>query len=79
MNRNDRIEIYRAGLRRRIYWRYVHWNGNILADGAQGYANKADALRGVSAVTGLRQSSSDRFVGYGAGDFSRTVILMDLT
>ena len=79
MNRNDRIELYRSGIRRRIYWRYVHWNGNILADGAQGYVNKADALRGVSVVTGLRQSSRDRFVGYGPGEFSRTVTLVDLT
>ena len=28
-------------------WRYTSTNGNIIADSAEGYRNKADCLRGI--------------------------------
>lgn len=44
-----RFEMYvdRAGEWR---WRLVHDNGNILADGGEGYASKRNARRGVESV-----------------------------
>ncbi|WP_435101504.1 HVO_2922 family protein [Halarchaeum sp. P4] len=31
-------------------WRLVHRNGNIIADGGEGYARKAGALNGIESV-----------------------------
>ena len=44
-----RFELYadRAGEWR---WRLVHDNGNILADGGEGYASKRNARRGIESV-----------------------------
>ena len=61
---SDRIEIYRTTVRRKWRWRYVAANGNILADSGQGYADKRDALTGLSRVTG-RSLSHDGEVLYG--------------
>ena len=48
--RNDRIEVYkdRADEWR---WRYRAANGRKIADGAEGYQNIADAMKGAAAVT----------------------------
>lgn len=44
-----RFEVYedRAGQWR---WRLVHRNGNIIADGGEGYASKRNAIRGLRSV-----------------------------
>ena len=34
-------------------WRFVHRNGNILADSSEGYASRADAHDGLDAVRAL--------------------------
>lgn len=49
--RRDKVLVYtdRAG---RWRWRYVAQNGNILADGAQGYSRRVDAVTGARRVTG---------------------------
>lgn len=31
-------------------WRLLHDNGNIIADGGQGYATRQNALRGIESV-----------------------------
>ncbi|MFB6160057.1 MAG: HVO_2922 family protein [Haloferacaceae archaeon] len=43
------VEVYqdRGGQWR---WRLVHRNGNIIAEGGQGYASKRNALDGVESV-----------------------------
>lgn len=51
---HDRIEIYRSGLRRKLRWRYVAGNGNILADSGQGYTRRIDAITAAARVTGTR-------------------------
>ena len=47
--RTSRFEVYedRAGEWR---WRLRHWNGNIIADGGEGYASKSNAKRAVRSV-----------------------------
>ena len=57
--RRSRFEVYedRAGEWR---WRLVHWNGNIVADGGEGYASKHNAKRAVRSV--MRTASTARLV-----------------
>lgn len=38
-------------------WRYVSQNGNIIADSAESYHNKADCLRGIEI---MKSSGNDR-------------------
>lgn len=58
----DRVIFYRSGLRRKWRWRYVSWNGNIMADSGQGYADKRDAVNGVSRVTGSTLSPDNEWL-----------------
>lgn len=57
--RTDRVELFQAGSWTRVdqrpvwHWSYISSNGRILADGAQGYSKRIDALRGARRVTGL--------------------------
>lgn len=78
--RTDRIELYRSGLLRKFYWRYVHWNGNILADSGQGYGSKEDALQGALTVTGTQHYREEGvFAGVDRIGGERRVKLVDLT
>lgn len=43
-------------------WRLKHRNGNIIADGSEGYVNKADALNGISLVKSTTQSTPIAYV-----------------
>jgi uncharacterized protein YegP (UPF0339 family) len=63
-SRTEKIEIYReasfvdrfngvADAPQQWRWRYKATNGKILADGGEGYAARADAVRGALRVTGL--------------------------
>jgi uncharacterized protein YegP (UPF0339 family) len=53
--KNDKLTIYKAddGWR----WRYTSANGNIMADGGQGYSRRADAHRGALRVTGINRKT----------------------
>ncbi|MXV63649.1 DUF1508 domain-containing protein [Natronorubrum sp. JWXQ-INN-674] len=57
--RTSRFEVYedRAGQWR---WRLVHWNGNIVADGGEGYASRSNARRAVRGV--MRSAPTARLV-----------------
>ncbi|AXR83185.1 amphi-Trp domain-containing protein [Natrarchaeobaculum sulfurireducens] len=57
--RRSRFEVYedRAGEWR---WRLVHWNGNVVADGGEGYASKYNVKRAVKSV--MQTASSARLV-----------------
>lgn len=49
--RTDEVQVYETtdGWR----WRYVNGsNGQVMADGSQGYADKRDAMHGAFQVTG---------------------------
>lgn len=48
-DRTSRFEVYedRDGEWR---WRLVHWNGNVVADGGEGYASRSNAERAVRGV-----------------------------
>lgn len=48
----ERVDVYRSGLRKDWYWRYVAGNGRILADGSEGYSNLNDLLDSLATVTG---------------------------
>lgn len=49
--RTEKVEIYFSRVEWR--WRYRATNGRVLADGAEGYTARADAVRGALRVTGL--------------------------
>lgn len=48
----QKIELYRDGALQ-WRWRFIAANGRILADSAEGYKERADAVKGALAVTGL--------------------------
>jgi uncharacterized protein YegP (UPF0339 family) len=49
MSEQARFELYRdKGGKWR--WRFVHRNGNILADSGEGYSRKKDAKAGIESV-----------------------------
>lgn len=52
--KNDVVVIYPAADGYR--WRYVAQNGQVLADGGQGYSRRGDAVAGAQRVTGTRRS-----------------------
>lgn len=43
-------EYYQSAKNKEWYWRLKASNGKIIADGGQGYENKADCLHGISLV-----------------------------
>ncbi|NKE34308.1 DUF1508 domain-containing protein [Natronococcus sp. JC468] len=47
--RRSRFEIYRDRADE-WRWRLVHWNGNIIADGGEGYASRSNAERAARGV-----------------------------
>ena len=46
---NARFEVYEDG-GDQYRWRLVHRNGNIIADGSQGYSSKQSAKQGLASV-----------------------------
>ncbi|GAA0302061.1 HVO_2922 family protein [Halarchaeum salinum] len=50
-----RFEVYRDDIDD-WRWRLVHRNGNIIADGGEGYSRKAGALNGIQSV---KQNAAD--------------------
>lgn len=48
----DHLEVY-TDTAHRHRWRYRHRNGRVLADSGEGYARRADALRGAATVLGV--------------------------
>lgn len=46
------------------FWSYISSNGRIMADGAQGYSKRSDALKGVRRVTGLDLAAEPDFTQY---------------
>lgn len=70
---NDRIEVYRSGLRRKWRWRYVAGNGHILADSGQAYSRRIDCLAGAESVTGARYVSA-RKASKEAGALNGTLV-----
>ncbi|QLC35479.1 DUF1508 domain-containing protein (plasmid) [Halarchaeum sp. CBA1220] len=50
-----RFEVYRDDVDD-WRWRLVHRNGNIIADGGEGYSRKAGALNGIKSV---KQNAAD--------------------
>jgi uncharacterized protein YegP (UPF0339 family) len=52
LTKGDHFELYRGP----DGWRWRAWaaNGRILANGGQGYSRRADALRGLRRVRGIR-------------------------
>lgn len=44
------FEHYQSAKNKKWYWRLKASNGKIIADGGQGYDNKADCLHGISLV-----------------------------
>lgn len=59
--RKDLVVVYR-GRDHRWYWRYVAQNGELMADGGQGYSRRIDALNGAKRVTGHRLRRKVKFV-----------------
>lgn len=59
--RRDTVQVYRRRERGEVRWRwrYIHWNGRILADSGQSYARKCDAINGADVVIGVRRTSLD--------------------
>lgn len=49
MKRKYRLQYYQAG-DAKWYWRLLSSNGKIIADGSEGYANKANLLRAVKKI-----------------------------
>lgn len=47
----DHLEFYRDG-EKKWRWRFVRKNGRILADSAEGYSKRIDAVRAAKLVTG---------------------------
>ena len=45
-------EYYQSAKNQKWYWRLKASNGKIIADGGQGYDNKADCLHGIDLVKG---------------------------
>lgn len=43
----DQYVLYRDN-RNQWRWRYVHRNGNIIADSGESYVNKSDAINGIN-------------------------------
>lgn len=44
------------------YWHLVSANNKIIADGAEGYQNKADCLRGIDLVRGSYSAPAREYV-----------------
>ncbi len=58
MTKTAKVVVYRDASKRGDWrWSAIAENGRILADGAEGYQNKADCLAGVSFVLGILMSA----------------------
>jgi uncharacterized protein YegP (UPF0339 family) len=49
-------------------WRFRHWNGNILADSAEGYSSQRAAVDGLDAVRALAATARTEVEGADDGD-----------
>jgi len=49
MSDSTRFELYRD-TDGKWRWRFVHRNGNILADSGEGYSRKTDAKQGIETI-----------------------------
>jgi len=60
---NPRIEVYRGareGLRTGWYWRLRATNGRVVADGAEGYSSRRNAIRAARRVEWVYRGLPER-------------------